>query len=529
MSAPSSPSTLDFQVLFEAGSAACLVLTPRFDIIATSNAYLRAVRMRREQLVGRNLFEVFWSEPSEREAAPVAVQLRASLERVLRTREPDAMDVQPYGIPRAEAEGGGVEPRYWSPSNTPILDAAGQLLYVVHQVEDVTRFTRRQPPADPPPAAEPPRRLGRLLLVDDDADMRGYVHRVLAQEFEVEDVEDGQAALESALARPPDLVLTDVMMPRLDGVGLLRALRGASPTQHLPILLLSARAGEQSMLEALDAGADDYLVKPFSAQELLARVRSNLELVRMRREVTRERAHRENLAEAIQARDDFLSVASHELRTPLATFQLHLDIAERGLRESAQHQAVERLVRARRFVRRLASLVDLMLDVSQITSGQLSLARTPVDLAELLGETLPLAEEEARRAGTEFSVRMEGPARGDFDAPRLSQVFHHLMSNALKFGAGRTVEVRLRGGDGQARLDFVDHGLGIRPEDKARIFERFERAVSARNYGGLGLGLWVAREVVEAHAGRIEVSDTPGGGTTFHIILPLAPAPSAER
>ena len=275
------------------------------------------------------------------------------------------------------------------------------------------------------------------------------------------------------------------------------------------------------MLEALEAGADDYLVKPFSSQELLARVRSSLELVHMRREVTRERAHADHLAEAIQARDDFLSVASHELRTPLATFQLHLDLAERGLRDASQFQALERLVRARRFVRRLASLVDLMLDVSQITSGQLTLVRTRVDLAQLLGEVTPLAEEEARRAGTPLLVHVEGPAPGVFDAPRLSQVFHNLLSNALKFGAGRPVEVRLRREACDVHLEFMDHGLGIQPEDKARIFERFERAVSARNYGGLGLGLWVAREVVEAHAGRIVVSDTPGGGTTFHITLPL--------
>ncbi|ATB27361.1 ATP-binding protein [Melittangium boletus] len=386
-----------------------------------------------------------------------------------------------------------------------------------------------RPAPTPAPMPRQPRPRASLLLADDNEDMRDYVRRVLASEFEVVDVEDGQAALESALAHPPDLVLTDVMMPRLDGVGLLRALRAAPQTQHLPILLLSARASEQSMLEALESGADDYLVKPFSAQELLARVRSNLELVRMRREVTRERAHTESLAEAIQARDDFLSVASHELRTPLATFQLHLDIAERGLREAQQHQAVERLVRARRFVRRLASLVDLMLDVSQITSGQLTLVRSRVDLSELLGEVTPLAEEEARRAGTALEVHVEGAAQGDFDVPRLSQVFHNLLSNALKFGAGRPVQVRLRP-DGQlVHLDFVDHGLGIRAEDKARIFERFERAVSARNYGGLGLGLWVAREVVEAHAGRIEVADTPGGGTTFHITLPLAPSPSVER
>ena len=118
----------------------------------------------------------------------------------------------------------------------------------------------------------------RILWVDDNADMRSYVTRLLRRFFDVTEAHDGQEALESALAAPPDLVLSDVMMPRLDGFGLLRALRADSRTRRLPIILLSARAGEESAVAGLDSGADDYLVKPFSARELLARVRTHVEL-----------------------------------------------------------------------------------------------------------------------------------------------------------------------------------------------------------------------------------------------------------
>lgn len=141
----------------------------------------------------------------------------------------------------------------------------------------------------PPPAAaisQPgiPKPLARILVADDNADMRNYIQRLLMEHFQVEAVPDGQAALESIRARLPDLVLTDVMMPRLDGFALLKALRGNEQTRTIPIIMLSARAGEESRVEGLDAGADDYLIKPFSARELIARVQSQLDLSKLRRE-----------------------------------------------------------------------------------------------------------------------------------------------------------------------------------------------------------------------------------------------------
>jgi PAS domain S-box-containing protein len=147
------------------------------------------------------------------------------------------------------------------------------------------------------PAALPHRSAARILLADDNADMRHYLQRLLSEHYDVEAVADGQAALEAARDRLPDLVLTDVMMPRLDGFGLLRQLRDDPKTREIPILLLSARAGEEAAVEGLEAGADDYLVKPFNARELLARVATNLELGRSRQAASQERFR--FLAEAI--------------------------------------------------------------------------------------------------------------------------------------------------------------------------------------------------------------------------------------
>ncbi len=149
--------------------------------------------------------------------------------------------------------------------------------------------------ASRPPGARAPDEVvakrPRILWADDNADMRQYVRRLLGERYDVEAVPDGEAALEAARARPPDLVLSDVMMPRLDGFGLLNALRADPATRAIPVILLSARAGEESRVEGLEAGADDYLVKPFSARELLARVGANLEMARVRREAGERVTH----------------------------------------------------------------------------------------------------------------------------------------------------------------------------------------------------------------------------------------------
>nr|WP_239578331.1 HAMP domain-containing sensor histidine kinase [Archangium primigenium] len=384
-------------------------------------------------------------------------------------------------------------------------------------VEEALRWAEDEAP---PPTRDSDLPRARVLLADDNADMRDYIRRLLSAEFEVEAVADGQAALESALAQPPDLVLSDVMMPRLDGVGLLRALRAAPHTRELPILLLSARAGEEATLEGLESGADDYLVKPFSARELLTRVRAHLDRLAMRREVVRERARVETLLEAVRARDDFLTLASHELKTPLTAFQLQLGAIVRGMNKASPHDIGERLETARRSARRLSHLVETLLDVSSLTPGRIRLEREPVDLSALVQDEVAAHEDEARRVGSNLLVHAAPSLGGRFDVQRMRQVLQHLLSNALKFGRGQPVELFLREEGARVTLAVVDHGIGIPEADRDRIFERFERAVPVRNYGGLGLGLWVMRQVIEAHEGSILIEETPGGGATFLIHLP---------
>ncbi|RYZ38692.1 MAG: response regulator [Myxococcaceae bacterium] len=377
------------------------------------------------------------------------------------------------------------------------------------------------PVSAPAPEARPPAtREGRILIVDDNADLRAYLKSVLEAHFEVETAEDGQAALESMRRRPPDVVVSDVMMPRLGGFGLLRALRDDPALRATPLILLSARAGEEASVEGLEAGADDYLVKPFSGRELLARVQTQFSMSRMRGEAALQLGRELALKEAVQARDDFLSVASHELKTPLTGLKLHLEMLERMLPGSVRAQVSERLSNTRKQAQRIGALVESLLDVSQVASGRLQLHREPTDVMALVADCLAQSREELERAGCTLTFEARGPLHAEVDPVRLEQLVRNLLSNAARYSPSRPVEIQLGEEGTHLRLAVVDHGMGVKPEDRERIFGRFERAVSARRFGGLGLGLWVARQVVEAHGGSIAVTDTSGGGATFTVLLP---------
>jgi PAS domain S-box-containing protein len=230
---------------------------------------------------------------------------------------------------------------------------------------------------------------------------------------------------------------------------------------------------------------------------------------------------------AVAARDEFLSIASHELRTPLTALRLALEnmrrVSTREAIERLPPQYVERvLVTAERQGQRLEKLVTALLDVSRIHMGRLELDVEEVELGAAVQEALGAIEDEAAQTGSEIVVRGE-PVRGYWDRLRISQVVTNLLSNAVKYGSGKPVEVEFGPRSESAFLLVRDHGIGIDPADQPQIFERFERAVSSRNYGGLGLGLYIVKRIVEAHGGTIRVDSAAGAGAEFHVELPLRP------
>ena len=491
----------------------------------------------------------------------------------------------------------------------------------------------------PEPAALPSHAEGgaRILLADDNADMREYVRRLLVQEgWHVTAVSDGRAALDAAQSQVYDLVLTDVMMPLLDGFELLRELRAGASTRSLPVIFLSARAGEEARVEGVGAGADDYLVKPFSARELIARVGAHLKLTRLRAEINEryrtilssiadgfffldhdwnvafvnpkgleitgksaeelvgknlwklfpeavggrfyeayheavrerrstaveeyyapfgkwmeaitypssdglaiilrdvsERARsaellrelNQELQRANQAKDDFLATLSHELRTPMtstlgwARLLRFSDIAPETLKLGLE--SIEQSTNAQ------ARLIEDILDVSRIASGKLTIDFGEVDAAACVGEAAETVRPFANQKGVNLEVDL-GERRTIVlgDASRLQQIIWNLLSNAVKFTpSGGTVRVRMTHRDRRLVLSVTDTGEGIAPSFLPHVFERFRQAESGstRRHGGLGLGLSIARNLVEAHGGSIRVeSEGPGRGATFTVELPLA-------
>ncbi len=253
-----------------------------------------------------------------------------------------------------------------------------------------------------------------------------------------------------------------------------------------------------------------------------------------RRAVEEERARLvRELREAVRARDDFLAVAAHELRTPLTPLRLHVQSLQRALDRSDPERTnparlAARLSTVDASVRRLERLIDRLLDVSRLTVGRLRLELEDVDLASVVREVVERARAEADPAGSSIALRAEQAVVGRWDRLRLEQAATNLLSNAIKYGGGKPIEVEVGGDEERAWLVVRDHGIGIPPDEQARIFERFERLAPVRNFGGFGLGLWIVRQIIEAQGGVIEVDSRPGEGSCFTVRLPLRPATEAE-
>jgi PAS domain S-box-containing protein len=220
---------------------------------------------------------------------------------------------------------------------------------------------------------------------------------------------------------------------------------------------------------------------------------------------------------AVQLRDEFLSIAGHELRTPLSALLLQVQSVARNARID-DPKTRQRLDKAAAAGLRLEQLISQMLDVSRITAGRLELHPESIRLDQVAAEVVDRFADVAAESSCAVTLRLE-PVSGVWDRLRIEQVISNLVTNAFKYGKGRPVEVETRAEGDHAILRIIDHGIGIDAADQRRIFERFERARGTREYGGFGLGLWIARNLVEANDGKIEVDSELGKGATFTVTL----------
>ena len=366
-------------------------------------------------------------------------------------------------------------------------------------------------------------RPARVLVVDDNADMREYLTRMLAPHWTVETAVDGEAALTSIRARRPDVVLTDVMMPNLDGFGLVARLRANEATADLPVIVLSARAGEESRIEGLQVGADDYLVKPFSARELIARVQVHVSLAQLRRRLLdRAEEARRAAEDATRAKDEFLAMLGHELRNPLSPIVIAVELMRLRGGNSKELSVIERQLK------QLVRLVDDLLDVSRIARGKVDLHKERTSIAEVVKRAAETTQPLFQERQQPLALDVPGDLFVDGDPTRLQQVFANLLTNASKYSdPGTRVGVSATPAGDRVEIRVRDHGIGIRPEMIERVFDLFVQQPQAldRAAGGLGLGLAIVKNLVASHGGSVRVeSEGPGTGSTFIVTLPTIPS-----
>jgi PAS domain S-box-containing protein len=242
-------------------------------------------------------------------------------------------------------------------------------------------------------------------------------------------------------------------------------------------------------------------------------------------DITEHKQTEEELKRSLKTRDEFLSAASHELRTPVTALSLNLDVMERKTKAfNAAGEALGGYVEtAKRQLQRLTRLVDHMLDVARFTAGKMRFAPEEIDLGKKVQDIIANLRETIAGSGSSVTFHATEPVVGFWDPMQIDSVILNLLTNAIKYGAGKPIEVTVEKRGNVGRLVVRDQGIGIPPESREIIFQRFERGVSDENYAGLGIGLWIVRNFVEAHGGTVKVESVLGAGSSFEVELPLIP------
>jgi PAS domain S-box-containing protein len=544
----------DYRTLFEAAPGLFLVLAPDLTIVAVSDAYLAATMTRRDDILGKGLFEVFPDNPEDPAASGVS-NLRASLDRVRSALVADTMAIQKYDIRRPASEGGGFEERFWSPVNSPVLDDAGRLAYIIHRVEDVTEFVRLQR-LD----SEQQRLTAELRSVAEraEADVLARAQEIAEANRQLQranaELRRSEAFLDSVVENIPDMIfikdVDDLRFVRFNRAGeeLLghprEELVGKSDYDFFP-------KDEADFFTAKDRevirGGQlvDIPEEPIDTAQLGRRILHTKKLpvfddrgrpaflLGISEDITERkqaddalRAARTAAEDANRAKSEFLSRMSHELRTPLNAILGFSQLLELDDLQPEQAENVRYIGRAGRH---LLELINEVLDISRIESGRLTLSPEPVAVGDLLDELSALVGPMAD--GRRIALRAGGATCTRHvmaDRQRLKQVLLNLLSNAVKYnreGGSVTLCCR-RSGSNRLRISVADTGYGIAPELMERLFVPFERLGAEHSaVEGTGMGLALSKGLMEAMGGSIGVESRLDEGSTFWVELALAADP----
>lgn len=399
----------------------------------------------------------------------------------------------------------------------------------------------------------------RTLVIDDSKTQAIRLARTLERHgFEVDLAFDGASGIESCITKQPDIMLTDVCMPEIDGYEVCRRLRAREDTRHLPIIILTLLNEPAEVVRALAAGANNFVTKPYSDETLLARMRRLVEqpprddsapvatlhgeeflieasrsrildvLVSSLEDAADRNAElelsRASLARAKAEREDLLAIVAHELKTPLSTLSLRaaLTLRKAERNELPIEESIHGWQSTIKQVKRMVTLIDDLTDISRIESNGFSIDKLPTDLVEIARD----AAERQRASSPQHSVHIDAPPSLvlSADPSRVDQVITNLLSNAVKYSPqGGAVTISIGEDNGYARLSVRDQGIGITGERLSRLFQRYYRTEEGiKTAAGLGLGLYISRLLIELHGGSVGATSQPNVGSTFWFTLPLA-------
>lgn len=364
-----------------------------------------------------------------------------------------------------------------------------------------------------------------ILLIEDEAPLRAEVAEWLSFEgYDVVQAEDGVAGTEAAFANPPDLILCDIMMPRLDGYGVLLEINANPSTVATPFIFLTAKASHEDLRGGMTSGADDYITKPFTRQELLSGIQRQLE-----KRLAREQWHETEIQQLQQALNQeheqrivkakLVGMFSHDFRNPLATIlssnSLLRDYADR----MDEQRRMTHLNRIEASVRQLLQMLDDMLVVTQMEVGSLQFKPEPLNVSSVIQgivDEFQAINGEVCTIIYDTNVNTTSLA----DIRLIRQIASNLISNAVKYSPlGGEILVSLRAENDKYRLTVQDHGIGIQAEDQERLFTAFQRGSNVGKISGTGLGLAIVKQAVTIHGGDIKLHSVVGEGTTIEVTL----------
>lgn len=395
--------------------------------------------------------------------------------------------------------------------------------------------------------------LSKVLIVDDLADNLQALDALIRDEKRlIYHASSGEQALQLLLEHEFALAILDVQMPGMDGFELAELMRGTERTRHIPIVFTSAAGRELNYaFKGYETGAVDFLYKPLDSDAVRSKVNVFVSLDQQRHEVRRQVAALEEsrkeqqvlleqlretqgeLQRSLRMRDDFMSLVAHELRTPLNTLflesQMRMLQLQRGNVEALGPDRLPAMIaRDQRQIQSMIRLIDDMLDVSRIRSGSLSIRPTDFELVALLKRVVADLSLQASGYGASIKLHPHGPVEGRWDEFRIEQVVINLLTNALRYGNGKPVDIVVEADAQEVRIDVIDSGMGISEEDQRRIFEPFERGTGSGEVKGLGLGLAISRQLAAAHGGRLFVTSDGQTGSIFSLVLPLFASPDVS-